>query len=175
MKRTIITVVAIITAVMFLASMGYAADSKYSADTIKKVDEFKLLKRDKKDMPESLAGVKNITAEELKSWLDQGKKIVILDNRPADEYEKEHIPGAIRLNSDDLLEDSNKAAQAGLKKDDVIANYCNGIQCWRSPAVSVMLHSMGYKNVNWLRDGLPEWAKKGYDTTDGKEPGAWKK
>ncbi len=175
MKKIIVTGVAIIIAVMFFISTGYAADSKYSADAVKKVDEFKLLKRDKKDMPESLDGVKNITADELKSWLDQGKKFVLLDNRPAEEYEKEHIPGAVRLNSDDLLEDSNKAAQAGLKKDDVIANYCNGIQCWRSPAVSVMLHSMGYKNVNWLRGGLPDWAKKGYDTADGKEPGAWKK
>ncbi len=109
-----------------------------------------------------------ITAEELKSWVDQKKKIVILDNRPADEFEKEHIPGAIRLNSDDLLEDSKKAEQAGLKKDDVIVNYCNGVKCWRSPAVSAMLHDLGYKNIYWLRDGLPEWIKKGYPTAEGK-------
>jgi len=162
------TVVAVAIAVMFLMSVGYAADSKYSADTIKKVDEFKLLKRDKKDMPETLAGVKNIKAEELKSWVDQKKKMVILDNRPADEFEKEHIPGAVRLNSDDLLDDLKKAEQAGLKKDDIIVNYCNGVKCWRSPAVSVMLHSLGYKNINWLRDGLPGWVKKGYPTAEGK-------
>ncbi|MBI5195317.1 MAG: hypothetical protein HZA10_03230 [Nitrospirae bacterium] len=175
MKSVVKKCVVIALSVMFLASAGYAADAKYSADTIQKVDEYKILKRDKKDMPESLAGITNIKAEDLKSWLDQGKKFILLDNRPADEYEKEHIPGAIRLNSDDILEDSKLAAQLGLKKDDVIANYCNGVKCWRSPATSVMLHSLGYKNINWYRDGLPDWAKKGYATTEGKEPGAWKK
>ncbi|MBI4683679.1 MAG: hypothetical protein HY755_00585 [Nitrospirae bacterium] len=168
MKSMLRTGFSVALAIMFLMSVGYAVDSKYSADTIKKVDEFKILKRDKKDMPESLPGVKNIKAEELKSWIDQKKKIVILDNRPADEFEKEHIPGAVRLNSDDLLDDSKKAEQAGLKKDDIIAAYCNGAKCWRSPAVSVMLQNLGYKNINWLRDGLPEWVKKGYPTAEGK-------
>src|SRR3990170_3710451 len=100
-KKMLRVGLALAIAMAFLISAGYAADSKYSADAAKKIDEFKLLRRDKKDMPESLSGIKNITAEELKSWIDQKKKIVILDNRPADEYEKEHIPGAARLNSDD--------------------------------------------------------------------------
>lgn len=168
MKSMVRTGFVIALAIIFLASAGYAADSKYSADTIKKVDECKTLKRDKKDMSETLSGIKNLKAEELKSWVDQKKKIVILDNRPADEYEKEHIPGAVRLNSDDLLEDSKKAEQAGLKKDDIIVNYCNGVKCWRSPAVAVMLQNLGYKNIHWLRDGLPGWIKKGYPTAEGK-------
>ncbi len=93
---------------------------------------------------------------------------MILDNRPAEEFEKEHVPGAVRLNSDDLLEKSALAEAAGLKKDDVIINYCNGEKCWRSPAVSVMLQDLGYKNINWLRGGLPVWIKKGYPTAEGK-------
>lgn len=168
MKRIAALSIAFITAVLVLSGAAYAADAKYSANAVKKVDEFKLLKRDKKDMPETLAGIKNITPDELKAWIDQKKKIVVLDNRPADEFEKEHIPGAVRLNSDDLLENSKLAEQAGLKKDDVIAGYCNGVKCWRSPAVSVMLVDLGYKNVYWLRGGLPDWIKKGYPTAEGK-------
>jgi ferredoxin-nitrite reductase len=120
-------------------------------------------------MPASMPGVKNVTPEEVKKMIDEKKKIVLLDNRPADEFEKEHIPGAIRLNSDDLLENSKLAADAGLKADDFIVDYCNGEMCWRSPAVSVMLTNLGYKNVNWMRSGLPGWIKKGYDTAEGKK------
>ncbi len=168
MKRIAVIVIAMLTAVLVLTGPVFAVDAKYSAGAAKQVDEFKLLKRDKKDMPATLAGVKNITADELKKSIDQKKKIVILDNRPADEFEKEHVPGAIRLNSDDLLENSGLAEKTGLKKDDVIVNYCNGAKCWRSPAVSVMLKDLGYKNINWLRDGLPDWIKKGYPTAEGK-------
>lgn len=168
MKRTLTVIFAACAALVFTGSAS-AADAKYTADTIKKVDEFKLLKRDKKEMPASLAGVKNVTPEEVKAMLDAKKKIVILDNRPAEEYEKEHVPGAVRLNSDDLLENAALAAGAGLKTDDTIVCYCNGEMCWRSPAVSVMLQNLGYKNVDWLRSGLPGWIKKGYETAEGKK------
>ncbi len=168
MKKIAVVLIAAVTAACVAASPAFAVDAKYSAKAAKQIDEFKLLKRDKKEMPASLAGIKNTTADELKAMVDQKKKIVILDNRPADEFEKEHVPGSVRLNSDDLLEKSALAEAAGLKKDDVIINYCNGEKCWRSPAVSVMLQDLGYKNINWLRGGLPEWIKKGYPTAEGK-------
>ena len=168
MKKIALVCIAFITAVLVLAGPSLAVDAKYSPGAAKQVDEFKILKRDKKEMPASLKGVKNITADELKAMIDQKKKIMILDNRPADEFEKEHIPGSIRLNSDDLLDNAKLAEAAGLKKDDVIVNYCNGEKCWRSPAVAVMLQDLGYQNINWLRNGLPEWVKKGYPTTEGK-------
>ncbi len=168
MKKIAVICIAVITAALVLVAPAFAVDAKYSAKAAKQVDEFKLLKRDKKEMPASLAGIKITTADEVKAMVDQKKKIVILDNRPADEFEKEHVPGAVRLNSDDLLEKSSLAEAAGLRKDDVIINYCNGEKCWRSPAVSVMLQDMGYKNIHWLRGGLPAWIKKGYPTAEGK-------
>lgn len=111
-------------AVIFLAvgMQAYAGD--FSAGAMKQIEELKLLSRDKKDIPESFAGVKKITAAELKSWIDQKKKFVLLDNRVPADYEKERIAGAIRLSPDDLLEKGIKAAeQLGLKKDDTIAFY----------------------------------------------------
>jgi rhodanese-related sulfurtransferase len=168
MKKIAVICIAFVTAVLVMAGPSLAVDPKYSPGAAKQVDECKILKRDKKDMPASLKGVKNMTADELKSMIDQKKKIVILDNRPADEFEKERIPGSVRLNSDDLLDNCKLAESLGLKKDDVIVNYCNGEKCWRSPAVAVMLQDLGYKNLMWLRGGLPEWIKKGYPTAEGK-------
>jgi len=168
MKHSLSTILAAAAATMFLATAAGAADPKYTPETMKAVDECKLLKRDKKEMPASIEGVKIVTPEDVKKMLDAKQKIVILDNRPVEEYEKERIPGSIRLNSDDLLENSKLAADAGLKVDDVIVVYCNGELCWRSPAVASMLKCLGYKNLNWLRSGLPGWIKKGYETAEGK-------
>jgi len=88
------------------------------------IEELKVLSRDKKDIPESFAGVKKITGDELKSWIDQKKDFVLLDNRVPADYEKERIAGAKRLSPDDLMEKGLKAAEAlGLKKTDTIAFY----------------------------------------------------
>ena len=71
-------------------------------------------------MPAAMAGVKNITTDELKKMLDEGKTVVVLDNRPAKEYEAEHIPTAKRVGVDELLKNGIKEAEAaGVNKDDI--------------------------------------------------------
>ena len=115
-------VVALVLALATAGSLVYAGD--FSEGALKQIEELKLLSRDKKDIPESFAGVKKITGEELKSWIDQKKTFVLLDNRVPADYEKERIAGAKRLSPDDLLEKGLKAAEAaGLKKTDTIAFY----------------------------------------------------
>ena len=162
-------------AVLFVLSGGYVFAQKWSAETMKKIEELKSMAGAKKEMAKSMPGVTEIKAEELKSWLDQGKKFVLLDDRTKSDYEKEHIPGALRLAPDDLEPDAKAAEKLGLKKDDIIVNYCNGIRCWRSPGTIVFLSELGYKNLYWYREGIPDWIKKGYDTVEGKEVGTWKK
>lgn len=173
MRRTLV----IALAVLFVLSGGYVfAQEKYSDGVLKKIHELKILSRDKKDMPETIiAGGKMITTDELKKWLDEGKKFVLLDNRIPADYEKEHIPGAVRVSPDDLMEKGPAHAAKFAKKDDIIVNYCNGIKCWRSPGAAVLMNDIGYKNLYWYRLGIPDWIKKGYNTTEGKEPGTWKK
>ena len=171
-KKGLIMALAIVFVLVGLQTFAQA----YSDNAMKKVDEIKDLKAQKKEMPKELAGVKQITTDELKKWLDEGKTFVILDNRDSKEYEAEHIPGAKRVGVDELLKNGPKEAEAaGVKKDDIIVNYCNGIMCWRSPAAAVLLLDAGYKNIYWYRDGIPEWVRKGYNTVEGKEAGSWKK
>jgi len=115
----------ILALVMVFAAGGalvFAGD--FSDAAMKKVEELKILSRDKKDIPESFGGVKKITADELKAMMDQKKAFVLLDNRVPADYEKERISGAKRLSPDDLLEKGLKAAEAvGLKKTDTIVFY----------------------------------------------------
>lgn len=165
MKKIVILTLAVI----FLSVGMQVQAGDFSAGALKQIDELKILSRDKKDIPESFAGVKKITAEELKSWIDQKKTFVLLDNRVPADYEKERIVGSKRLSPDDLLEKGVRTAeQLGIKKTDLIVNYCNGVKCWRSSGAIVLLQDAGYKNLYWFRDGMPEWIKKGYPTAEGK-------
>lgn len=114
----------VVTLAMLFVVAGIAFAADYSADAMKKVDEIKALKDQKLEMPATLAGVKNITTDELKKMLDEGKAIVILDNRTSKEYETEHLPGAKWVGTDELLKDGLKVATAaGVKKEDTIVNY----------------------------------------------------
>lgn len=116
-------VVAVLAALVAVGGYAFAKELKYSDAALKKMNEFKILSRDKKDMPETMPGVKMITGDELKKWLDEGKKFVLLDNRVPADYEKEHIPGALRLSPDDLMEKGPAYAANFAKKTDIIVNY----------------------------------------------------
>ena len=174
--KNIINKFLILSLTVVFVAIGAQLAYSYSDKALKTAVEMKNLAGQKVEMPAAMAGVKNITTDELKKMLDEGKAIVILDNRTSKEYETEHIPTAKRVGVDELLKNGIKEAEAaGVKKEDTIVNYCNGVKCWKSPASSTLLLDAGYKNVYWLRDGIPEWIRKGYDTAAGKEAGSWKK
>ena len=60
-------------------------------------------KTPEKLVQEARAQVKEVSLQEAKKMMDSGEKIVILDVRDKEEYEKEHIAGAINI-SRGLLE-----------------------------------------------------------------------
>ncbi len=138
------------------------AQQGWDPETIRKCAEWKEMAAAKKEMPAQLPGVKIITTAELKRWMDHGKKFILLDNRIKEQYDAERIKGAKWLLADHLLADPSLLNQ--FKKDDVIVNYCNGVLCWRSPAVAEMMVKAGFKNVYWYREGLPDWKKMKYPT-----------
>ena len=118
------TILILAFVLVFAAGGSPVFAGDFSDAALQKVEELKILSRDKKDIPESFGGVKKITADELKAMMDQKKPFVLLDNRVPADYEKERITGAKRLSPDDLLDKGLKAAEAvGLKKTDTIVFY----------------------------------------------------
>jgi hypothetical protein len=112
----------LVMALFITGSPSWAAE--FSAGALKQIEELKILSRDKKDIPESFAGVKKITGVELKKWMDAKTPFVLLDNRVPADYEKERIAGAKRLSPDDLMEKGLKAAEGlSVKKTDTIVFY----------------------------------------------------
>ena len=63
----------------------------------------------------------NITAQEAKEIMDTQEGYIILDTRAQDEYDESHIPGAILIPHDEILE---KAESLLTDKDQMILVYC---------------------------------------------------
>lgn len=113
--------------------------------------------------PKSEAGV--MTSDELSQLLENDEKVVILDVREENEYNEEHIPGAILFpkskfdKNDEFTEDILKS----IRKSTKIVAYCGAGH--RSGWVAKKLAERGYRDVSNL-DGISFW-KKQYETIKG--------
>ncbi len=159
-------VLMVLVGIMLVAgTQGGANAADWPEPLVKELEALKAAGKEKQDMPASLPGVKEITGEELKKWMDGKKKFVLMDNRVKADFDKEHIAGAVLLTVDELVKDPKLAA--AYNKDDILVNYCNGVKCWRSPGAILLLKHMGFKNLYWYRQGIPDWIKKDYPTVEG--------
>ena len=91
-----------------------------------------------------------ITAKEAKEIMDT-EKVIVLDVRTPEEYEEEHIEGAILIPDYDL---ENLSDSKLTDKDGKILVYCRSGN--RSKAATKVLIDMGYTNVKDF-GGIMNW------------------
>jgi rhodanese-related sulfurtransferase len=156
MKRIVFTALVICFA---FVTFGYA--EPYPEDLIKKIAGLKADAEAKKEMPAAIEGLPIVNSEEANKMF-KGKKVIFLDNRVKSQFDTEKIAGAKWFFCDTLLKDPALADKLDKSKEYVV--YCNGVHCWRSPAVGMMLKQSGFEKVYWYRDGLPDWKKRGFPT-----------
>ena len=118
--------------------------------------------------PDSIDGVKVVNAE----WVKANQATIkVFDARKKGEYVEGHVPGSISAPYKEKSEkavdfdpsvDKMKMSKFPSDKSTPIVVYCNGVKCWKSYKTIVQLKSVGYTNLNWLRDGFPGWTEKGY-------------
>jgi len=70
-------------------------------------------------LPATVAQVPRIRAKELKTLLDAGDAVVIVDTRTSEVYRQRHIPGAVSI-----PEPETGARQGELPRDAKIVLYC---------------------------------------------------
>lgn len=99
-------------------------------------------------------GLEGVTKEELKKRL-RNQDVVVIDVRPAKEFEAGHIPGALSVPLGEL-----KRRLRDLPKSKEIVAYCRGQYCSFAPDAVRYLTSKGYK-AKLLQEGLPDWASAG--------------
>ena len=97
------------------------------------------------------AGYVNITAEQAKEIMDTQEGYIILDTRTQEEYDDEHIPGAILIPYDEVTE---KAEDVLTNKDQLILVYCRSGR--RSKIAAEALVKLGYTNIKEF-GGIIDW------------------
>ncbi len=115
------------------------------------------------------AEVGEVTPQKLKSMLDDGEDVIVLDVReteqhsegsiPFDDFNKENFRSVTRGN---LEWDINKIIP---DKDAYIVTYCR--RGGRGALAAQVLRKMGYKNATTLQGGLKGWASTGYPVKTG--------
>ena len=93
----------------------------------------------------------NITAQEAKEIMDREEGYVILDTRAQEEYDEGHIPGAILIPHDEILQ---KAESLLTDKDQLILVYCRSGR--RSKIAAQSLVDLGYTNIKEF-GGIIDW------------------
>lgn len=85
-------------------------------------------------------------------------EVILLDVRPAVEYEAGHLPGALSLPLDELMH-----RLAELPADKLIVAYCRGPYCVYADEALELLANQGW-TVTRLEEGLIEWQLAGYES-----------
>src|SRR5689334_3800740 len=101
---------------------------------------------------------------DLNDALARGDKILLVDTRLPETYERSHIPGAVNI----PYRTMSTATTAHLDKAALIVTYCDGIRCNGSTKGAVTMVQLGFR-VKELIGGLDCWRYDGYPV-DGLEP-----
>ena len=96
--------------------------------------------------------IKNVSAEEAYTLLNENSEFVILDVRTKEEYDDGHIPGA-KLFPVQVL--PMKLAELDKYKDKPVLIYC--ASGGRSPRAVDTLANNSFKNIYHLSRGLSSW------------------
>lgn len=106
-------------------------------------------------------GYKVIHADELKSWYDQGKEMIVIDSRS-----KPYFDGIVLPNAKWLSYDVSESELKNIlpSKDSTIVVYCSSTACPASKYMADRLVKSGYLNVYKFAEGLKDWMQKKYPT-----------
>ena len=101
--------------------------------------------------------IRQTTVDRIKSRLDQHDKFILVDVREDNEWQKDHLPGAVHMGKG-IIERDIEHKVPDLNAEMVL--YCGG--GFRSAMAADNLQKMGYTNVISMDGGIREWREKGY-------------
>ena len=103
--------------------------------------------------------IRQTNPEEVKSRLDRGEKLLLVDTREDNEWDRGHIKDAIHLGKGIIERDIEARVP---DKNTEIVLYCGG--GFRSALSAENLQKMGYANVVSMDGGWRQWVALGYPT-----------
>jgi len=112
--------------------------------------------------------VTGISGKALQAKLLRDEALVLVDTLPPSAYRKGHLPGAINILSDDILEQAPRCLP---NRDAQIVVYCANGPCRRSERAAERLMRLGYSNVRDYHEGKADWVAAGLPLETGEEVG----
>ncbi len=118
--------------------------------------------------PTSLAGVKYVSAEEVKAMLGKSN-VVIMDMRKAINYGKGHVPGAVsnpyKWNQPKPKDPAQRTgmfdtSKLPADKNTTLIFHSDGPTGWKSYYAAKWAAENGYKKVLYMREGSAGWIAK---------------
>lgn len=101
----------------------------------------------------------SIKADDLRDELAADSHALVVDVRGPENFADGHIGGAVNIPQDDL---PTRADELPSDRDAAIIMVCNIGKF--SKYTTLLLKSMGYRNVKSMKGGLNEWVRKGHPT-----------
>jgi glyoxylase-like metal-dependent hydrolase (beta-lactamase superfamily II)/rhodanese-related sulfurtransferase len=104
-----------------------------------------------------MEGVKEVSTDTLRAWLETGKEVSIVDVRPIQERTEWFIPGSIYINAYDKLKAKNSAALHGLHLDKTIPVVTVCASGKTSLIAAGILNENGFEAYS-LEGGMKGWS-----------------
>ena len=90
-------------------------------------------------------------------------EVILVDARVGSEYDEAHIPGALNVPYDRLIDYYDKLVDL-VPMDATVVCYCQSVSCDLSDNLAQELRLMGYERVLVYRGGIDEWEEAGFPT-----------
>lgn len=162
MRKISVAAVIMIGAIAFTGCASHGTSPKGLEIPIEKA-AFKFA-ADVKDGAYKLVGT-----EELKKWLDEGRKVTIISALPAAEDKQfgalpSAVNGAMPKSEKELTQadKDNLLKAAGSDKEKPVVIYCGFVACRRSHIGAKILAESGFQNVYRYAGGITAWQEMGY-------------
>ncbi len=101
----------------------------------------------------------------LKTLVNSGVPLIILDARSGKYDDGRRLPGALSLNSESKPEDISKVIPT---KEALVVTYCANLKCPASHALYSHLKTLGYTNLIEYPEGIEGWVEAGNPVTASK-------
>jgi len=148
------TVTGIFRQLFFIALLLTVGSSTLLANETPNLNKARIL------VPEKIAGVTTMDAEQVIEILSADNPPILIDARIKEDREHGYIENSISL--PDIETNCESLKKINREKDKHMLFYCNGIQCGRSVVAIKVARSCGYQNLYWFKGGFAEWKEKGY-------------
>ena len=111
-------------------------------------------------VPEMIAGVHTVNAEQVIEILTSDNPPILIDARIRKDRDYGYIESSISL--PDIETNCDTLKEITEDKNQQMMFYCNGMRCGRSVVSIKVARSCGYHSLSWFKGGFAEWQEKGY-------------